>query len=955
MTIDETTVARGRIVGALGQGINPDYYTLTTKDGLAYRYHQTRGLERITDLNGNTVTFTDDAITHSSGESIQLNRDQRGRIKSITDPNGNQIRYQYNLAGDLIAHIDQHGLRTQYGYRTTPAHYFDSATNPLGVQVLKARYDAETNDFIGVFDANGVQVDSREFDLSANTGVIRDANGNATTLIFDDRGNVTEEIDPLGKTTYREYNDPNNPDLETRIIDREGNINDRSYDSRGNILRITERGNQDNPLASPVVTEFSYDSGNRVRSISNASGSTTTFVYDSSGNLTSITNAVGDGSGFVYDSQGRRTTFTDFNGNETTFEYVGNDSQPSRVLFADGTWQQFEYNGFGQVTFEGNYEADGTLAEVKRTVYDNIGRVIEETSGEGDSETRVMRFYDGQLLDWEVIVHPDSLDANGNLIESPATPISQRFSRITDFDYDNRDQLISQTDAEGGIVYFRYDSQGNRVALMDPVGNITSWLYDELNRVIEERDPFYWEDLRAVDAAFAGLSDLEFLNLIAPVNPDDVADPLYDDLSGANADTNTGAEHVRVTAYDGEGNQSKTIDRNGRRREFVYDQAGRLLTELWFAAGTGDLVETISFRYDSLGNMLTATDSNSNYLFDYDELNRLTSVDNNPDGTLDLPRVILSYEYDAQGNVISTSDDSGVTVSSEYNERNLLKWRKWFDADGSGDVDDARVDFTYTASGREKTIHRYSDLTATTLVGQTNRTYDLAGRSDLLIHTNGNNELLAGYDYDYDFAGLLLHEARSHQDSQYAQTIDYSYDLTGQLTSADFDTQNDESFIYDANGNRITSTNGSETANYTTGIANQLTSDGTYRYEYDGEGNQVKRIHLTTGETRTFQYDHRNRLVRVDDWSTDPGDPNNPAPGAILTQSVKYTYDALGRRMSREVDPDGAASQPSEKEFFVYNGDNVWVDFSEAGEAVAGICSVSRLISHSRSIRVTTD
>ena len=52
--------------------------------------------------------------------------------------------------------------------------------------------------------------------------------------------------------------------------------------------------------------------------------------------------------------------------------------------------------------------------------------------------TVVRRFYDSDLLDWEIIVHPDSLDAGGNLLESPATPVADRLSRITDYEYDLR-------------------------------------------------------------------------------------------------------------------------------------------------------------------------------------------------------------------------------------------------------------------------------------------------------------------------------------------------------------------------------------------------------------------------------------------------------------------------------------------------------------------------------------
>jgi RHS repeat-associated protein len=936
LTIDETQVARGGIVGTLAQGINPSNYTLTTKDGLKYRYNETGGLQTITDLNGNVVTFTEAGITHSEGQSIQFVRDHRDRITEIIDPAGNSVTYEYNVAGDLVSFTNQSGLTTRYEYLDDPDHYLDQALDSLDRRVLKAVYEenSETGqtEFKGVIDADGNRIDNRDFDTDNNTGTVLDANGNATTLIYDDRGNVLTETDPDGNVTTREYNDPANPDLETRIIDRNGNVTDREYDARGNLMTITERGSDTNPLADPVVTAFTYDSGNRVSSITNATGATTAFVYDARGNLTRITNSEGNSSSFTHDSEGRRASFTDFNGNTTTFEYASAD-QPSKVTFVDGTYQEFAYNHFGQVTREAFHEADGTLVELRETLYDSSGRVLEEKSGlPGDPDhpqTIVRKVYDGHLLDWEIIVNPASPN------ETPDTPVSERLSRITDFDYDNSDRLIRQTDAEGGVVEFRYDAQGNRIALMDPVGNITTWFYDSLNRVIEERDPLYWDDVQATDAVFASMTDSDFLNRIAPVTPGSLADPLYDDPSGADASTNTGADHVRVTAYDAEGNQSKAIDRNGRRREYAYDHADRLLAETWYAAATGELVETITFTYDTLGNMLTATDSNSNYLFTYDTLNRLESVDNNPDGTREVPRVILTYAYDAQGNVISTSDDAGVTGGSTYNARNQLATRTWFDADGSGDVDDARVDFFYNAAGRESEIRRYSDLDANALVGRTIRTYDAAGRSNLLTHVGAVDELLAGYDYDYDFAGLLLHEARTHQDSQFAQTIDYVYDLTGQLSFADFDTQDDETYVYDANGNRITSQVGTDQRTYTTGGANQLESDGTYRYEYDREGNQVKRIELTTSETRSFIYDHHNRLVRVDDWSSDPGDPQNPAVGAILTQTVKYIYGALGRRIARSVDADGEGSQSSEKEFFVYNGDNVWADFDEAEVAIA--------------------
>lgn len=537
LTIDERQVARGGIIGALGQGINPSFYTLTTKDGLKYRYHDTGGLQSITDLNGNVVTFSDSGIEHSSGDSIDFVRDHRGRIKEIIDPAGNKLFYSYNAAGDLTSFTNQSGLTTRYAYLADPRHYLDQAFDSLDKRVLKAVYEENPStrqfEFKGVIDASGNRIDNREFETDQNRGVVLDANGNATTLLYDDRGNVLEETDALGNTTFRQYNDPRNPDLETRIIDRNGNITDRQYDARGNLTKIVERGSTGQPLSSPVETSFTYDSGNRVTSIKNALNAATTFAYDAKGNLTRITNALGDSATFTYDNQGRRKTSTDFNGNTTTFEYIANCpcGSPDKVIFADGTYQVFAYNQFGQVTLEQFFEADGTLVEQRQTTFDRSGRVIEERSGLDSDPSHppviVRKHYDGHLLDWEIVVNPASPN------ETPVTPVDQRQSRITDFEYDANDRLIRQIDAIGGAVEFRYDAQGNRILLQDPVGNITTWVYDSLDRIVEERDPFYNEGLTIDDA----LSTLH-------------------EGSGASCPVPIGAPHVALYCYDSEGNQT---------------------------------------------------------------------------------------------------------------------------------------------------------------------------------------------------------------------------------------------------------------------------------------------------------------------------------------------------------------------------------------------------------------
>ncbi len=67
LTVKEGTYGVGGILGAFEGAWNPSQYVLTTRDGTVYEYIQDEGLQRITDPNGNVVTFTDTAITHSAG------------------------------------------------------------------------------------------------------------------------------------------------------------------------------------------------------------------------------------------------------------------------------------------------------------------------------------------------------------------------------------------------------------------------------------------------------------------------------------------------------------------------------------------------------------------------------------------------------------------------------------------------------------------------------------------------------------------------------------------------------------------------------------------------------------------------------------------------------------------------------------------------------------------------
>jgi YD repeat-containing protein len=131
--------------------------------------------------------------------------------------------------------------------------------------------------------------------------------------------------------------------------------------------------------------------------------------------------------------------------------------------------------------------------------------------------------------------------------------------------------------------------------------------------------------------------------------------------------------------------------------------------------------------------------------------------------------------------------------------------------------------------------------------------------------------------------------------------VNFSYDATSQLTGATG--ARSEGYSYDANGNRTMT-------GYSTGDGNRLTSDGTYTYTYDNEGNLLSKTRISDGQVTEFVWDYRNRLSGV---------VVKDAGGAVLQETV-FTYDVNDRRIGKRVDPDGPGPQAAVQLWTVYDG-----------------------------------
>jgi YD repeat-containing protein len=112
-------------------------------------------------------------------------------------------------------------------------------------------------------------------------------------------------------------------------------------------------------------------------------------------------------------------------------------------------------------------------------------------------------------------------------------------------------------------------------------------------------------------------------------------------------------------------------------------------------------------------------------------------------------------------------------------------------------------------------------------------------------------------------------------------------------------------------GNRTT--NGS-----VVNTGNQLTTDATFGYQYDDDGNLIRKTLLATGNYTQYTYDAENRLPKVEEFAA-----GNPT--AITTSS--YRYDGLGRRIEKVAN--------GQTKRYVYDGEDILLEYDGSNALLA--------------------
>lgn len=894
---------------------SPDFgggYTLTTKDGIAYKIDGNTGLlNSVTDRNHNTLTFSDAGITSPAGPQVKFERDAQGRITAAIDPNGKRLAYTYSTAGDLASVTDRDGNVTKFQYDPARAHYISRVIDPLGRSAVRTAYDAQGR-LVKTIDANGSTV-TINYDPAHSLETITNALGFATTYEYDAQGNVVRKIDALGGITQNTFDASGNPLTTTDPL---GNTQAYTYDNAGNVLTATdELGNVSyfvynqfadllsatNPLGNTQVSQFD-NRGNIVAAI-DALGNRSAILNDGRGNVTEITRPDGSSHRQAFDVQGQLNQQIDGLGGVTTLtrnavgdviSTLGNQSTPAGVR---AVLSQTRYDANNQVIAEtdalGNvtqyqYDAAGNrvtlidpLGRRTRFVYDADNHLIKTTYPDGTTEAwtydaagnqisfadRAGRITNNQydkLGRLTVTIYPDNTP--GNLADNPRTSI----------EYDAAGNVTAKVDELGHRTTYGYDAAGNQVSIRDALGNQTQMTYDAAGNQTTVTDAlgrltrfFYDAGARLVKAIYAD------------GNQQTIA---YDDVARTIATTNE-LGHVTIQEYDAGGRLIATVDALGGRTVFTYDELGCLI------AKTDALGRTTSYEYDALGNLtatvlplgqratnqydgvrnlIGTTDFNGNTIRNtYDALNRLT-LQKFPDGTSN------AITYTATGQRRTVTDARGVTTYA-YDVRDRLTSRT--DPDGSFirygyDLAGHIISITTPAGATQFAFDAANRLTTVTAPdgGLTRYSYDGVGNVVQISEPDGTVETRT-----YDLRDQLISQTMVTSSAALLTSLAYTRDAAGNVLSAAENTGRIVTYAYDSLG-RLVAEN----------ITDPLLGARVMTYAYDAVGNRLAATDSVAGNS-AYSYDANDRLLSV----------------IAATVTTTYTYDANGNALTVQT---GAAS-----------------------------------------------
>jgi YD repeat-containing protein len=681
--------------------------------------------------------------------------------------------------------------------------------------------------------------------------------------------NTYDTLSPLGRVTLSESVDDGMglrftyKERRTWVQDALGRLTAFAFDERKDIVAVRDALGQ--------VTQTPFDANGHPKGSVDALGRSSSTVFDRRGNLTQIIDAAGnqtrieynaldlpikvtDTLGNVwtttYDERGNRTSSTSPLGHSTQYA-IGAHGLPTQITDALGKTKQLQWDSAGQLL-----AYTDCSGQTSRFSYNALGYLHTSTNALGQT---TVNDYDalGRLL---LVTEPAAGNDNNNKSaqhryawdgEGRLTAYTDPLNQSTHYRYNSSGDPVQRIDAHGKALHYKYDGAGRLIALLNENAATYQFRYDVVDNLTDE-------------IGFDGRHQRYCYNVVGELTH--VVETGGSDL-GPGKVTHLERDVLgRLVAKRCEGE----ISNNDSDTTFTYDPLGRLTAAINPAAH-------LRFGYDAIGQIISETQEMGS-----------------GSGSSTLKRE-LTHSYDALGNRLQTLLPDGRS----------LNWLYY----GSGHLHQINLDGDILADFERDALHRETSRSQGQLKSQFD--YDPAGR--LVRHRASAQRAVNAVlerAYAYDATGQLVARADSLRGRQ-----DFKYDPVGRILSAlpsafagTASTLPSELFAFDPagnllpevpeNSNKNNSTLGNEYAGYSqNSTQNQIIPDNRLRvyqdlaFDYDAHGNVTQRIRgnqaAGTHSDAAFSWNADHQLTQA------------TVSRHGVTQTTRYAYDALGRRVSK--------------------------------------------------------
>lgn len=686
-----------------------DYSTLTKtengfqrrhKYGLVESFNAKGKLISITDPNGNQMTFGYDAndlltsINSTSGQVTNLTYNTENRIVSITDPVERVTTYEYGVLGNLVSATNPAGYKTTYTYDSN--HNLISVTDPNGHHSY-FDYD-EQNRLIVEYKDDGQDKLTYEYSVTEPKITVIDALDNQTIQTYNNYNKVINMTDALGDVTLFYYDEKCNLISE---IDATGHKTEFTYDNKGNLLSIKNALN--------YTTTFTYEGTyNKVISLTDALRRTTTFDYDGRGNLLKITYPDSFYESFDYDDFGNILGLTNRRGMTLHRTYNGNGQLTSETYLNNTVY--FSYDDAG------NLISFTDLSGTTKYTYDILNRVTK------------VEYPASQIIEYD---H----DPVSNLIN-----MTYPDGSVLNYTYDSADRLISINGSSGEIVKYSYDKVGRRIKKVLGNGAYTTYTYDAVGNLIEIANR---KSSGEIISKFTYIYDKVNNRLSMTDSREGTYFYEYDAINQLIGYTNPSGLKETYN-YDPVGNRI-SVSVNGNITNYSVNELNQYLQ-----------VGNTSYSHDADGNLISKTAGNETITYEWDVGDLLSRV-TTPEG-------VIKYGYVSFGRRTSKADLRGMTKYI-YAKRRIVTELNETDQALATYVYGTEIDEVLTMI-RDREIYFYhldglgsvTDLTNNTQNIIESYKYSPYGEPNR-ISSVGNPYMFTGREYDAD-TKLYYYRAR---------------------------------------------------------------------------------------------------------------------------------------------------------------------------------------------------